>query len=71
MKGAARDAIMLGDTPYDVEAATKAGVRVVGVECGGWSRGELTGAVEVYAGPEDLLKRYEDSIFARARMSNA
>lgn len=31
------DAIMLGDTPYDVAAARRAGVRVVAVRCGGWS----------------------------------
>jgi HAD superfamily hydrolase (TIGR01509 family) len=58
-------AIMLGDTPYDVEAALRAGIRIVGVECGGWGRADLSGAEEVYSDPADLLARYETSIFAR------
>lgn len=58
-------AIMLGDTPYDVEAAHRAGVYVVAFECGGWTRAELPGAEEVYADAEDLLQRYDTSIFAR------
>src|SRR5688572_20983095 len=39
------DAVMLGDTPYDVEAATRAGVRIVGLRCGGWSDDALRGAL--------------------------
>jgi len=31
--------VMLGDTPYDVEAAQRALVRVVAVRCGGWGDG--------------------------------
>jgi phosphoglycolate phosphatase-like HAD superfamily hydrolase len=65
-KGAPADAIMLGDTPYDVEAATRAGVAIVGLECGGWRREDLRGAIEVYADPADLLANYERSIFARS-----
>ena len=56
---------MLGDTPYDGEAAQRAGIAFVGVECGGWRRSDLIGAVEVYASPADLLERYERSVFAR------
>ena len=58
--------IMLGDTPYDVEAATRSRVRIVGVECGGWSREELRGAAAVFASPADVLARYEDSPFGQA-----
>lgn len=58
------DAIMLGDTPYDVEAATQAGVRIVGLECGGWSREELAGAIAVYKDATDLLAHYDGSVFA-------
>jgi phosphoglycolate phosphatase-like HAD superfamily hydrolase len=65
-KVAPSDGLMLGDTPYDVEAATRAGVAVVGLECGGWSRAELRGAVEVYRDPADLLAKYDASIFAKA-----
>jgi HAD superfamily hydrolase (TIGR01509 family) len=62
---AADAAVMLGDTPYDVEAALHAGIRVVGLECGGWKKADLRGSVAVYASPADLLERYETSIFAR------
>jgi HAD superfamily hydrolase (TIGR01509 family) len=58
------DAVMVGDTKWDVEAAAKAGVRCVAMTTGGWSQQELrdAGAVEVYAGPRDLLDRLDDSI---------
>ena len=62
----ADDAIMLGDTPYDVEAATRSRVRIVGVECGGWSREDLRGAAAVFASPADVLARYDESPFAPA-----
>ena len=59
-------AIVIGDTPYDAEAAAKAGLRTVGVLCGGWSEGELTraGCVAVFRDPADLVARYEDSPLA-------
>ena len=53
--------LMLGDTPYDVEAAQRAGVAIVGVRSGGWTAEELAGAVEVWDGPADLLEHYERS----------
>ncbi|MEO8077947.1 MAG: HAD family hydrolase [Acidobacteriota bacterium] len=58
-------AVMIGDTPYDVEAALRAGIRVVGFECGGWKREDLRGAIEVHAGPAALLERYDTSIVGR------
>ena len=33
------DAIVVGDTPYDAEAARKAGIRSIGVLCGGFPEG--------------------------------
>lgn len=71
VRSPARDAVMVGDTPYDVEAATRAGVAVVGFESGGWTRGELAGAVEVYRDAADLLRRYDSSIFARMKGTHA
>ncbi|MGA8576148.1 MAG: HAD family hydrolase [Candidatus Cybelea sp.] len=50
-------ALYLGDTPYDITAAHKAGVRVVALRCGGWSDDELAEADEVYDTPADLLSR--------------
>ena len=61
----AEHAIMLGDTPYDVDAAGRSRVRVVGVESGGWRREELRGAAAVFASPADLLARYQESPFAQ------
>ncbi|MEP6592555.1 MAG: HAD family hydrolase [Acidobacteriota bacterium] len=63
-------ATMIGDTPYDVEAARGAGVRVVAFACGGWHATELK-ADEVYADAADLLRRYETSLFARQRPTAA
>ena len=59
----ASQAIMLGDTAYDVAAAKRAGIEIVGLECGGWTREALAGAIDVYRDPADLLARFESSIF--------
>ena len=60
----ASHAVMLGDTPYDIEAATRARVRVVALRCGGWWSDEsLSGAEAIYDHPAALLARYDDSIF--------
>ena len=56
---------MLGDTPYDVEAATRSRVRIVAVRCGGHGDDELRGAVEIYDDPKALLSRYEESVIGR------
>ena len=57
-------AIMLGDTPYDVAAAKRAGIQIVGLESGGWTREGLAGAAAVYRDPADLLAHYAESPFA-------
>lgn len=58
------DLIMLGDTPYDVEAAIGAHVKLVGVLCGGWTAIELSGATAIYTDPADVLRWYDASPFA-------
>jgi HAD superfamily hydrolase (TIGR01509 family) len=58
-------AIMIGDTPYDVAAARRAGIEIIGVECGGWRREALLGARAVYRDPAHLLAEYEQSVFAK------
>jgi phosphoglycolate phosphatase-like HAD superfamily hydrolase len=57
-------AIMIGDTPYDVAAAGRAGIQIIALECGGWRREELNGAIAVYADPAHLLSRYGSSPLA-------
>jgi HAD superfamily hydrolase (TIGR01509 family) len=55
---------MLGDTPHDIGAAHKAGVRIVALRCGGWGDANLANAVAVYENPADLLAQYDSSPFA-------
>lgn len=57
--------VMIGDTPYDVEAATRAGVRTIGFRSGGWKDEDLSGAVEIYDGPAHLLANYAASLLGR------
>jgi HAD superfamily hydrolase (TIGR01549 family) len=58
------EAIVVGDTPYDAEAAGKAGLRTIGVLCGGFPEAELkaAGCIQIYKDPADLLARYNDSV---------
>lgn len=60
------EVLMLGDTPYDVQAAGKIGVKVVAVRCGGFSDDDLQRALAVYDSPADLLLHYDESPFAAA-----
>jgi phosphoglycolate phosphatase-like HAD superfamily hydrolase len=57
------NAIVVGDTPYDAEAAAKANLRTIGLLCGAWNEDELrrAGCIALYKTPADLLARYEDS----------
>ena len=63
----AKDCIALGDTPYDAEAAGKAGMRTIGVTSGGWTHDELlsAGCVEVYESVAELLERFDESAIMR------
>jgi len=57
------EAVAVGDTPFDVDAAKKIGLPVVALTCGGFSEDELRaeGAVAVYRDPADLLEHYTRS----------
>ena len=59
--------IVVGDTPYDAEAAGKAGLRTVGVRCGGFAEADLRagGCFALFDGPADLLAQYDHSPLAR------
>jgi HAD superfamily hydrolase (TIGR01549 family) len=61
------EAIVVGDTPYDAEAAGKLNLRTIGVLCGGFPEAELraAGCVQIFQGPADLLARYEESLIGR------
>lgn len=64
-KASPPEAVMIGDTPYDVEAAQRGGVAVIAFRSGGWSDAELKGAIAIYDGPWDLLARIDDSPLSR------
>jgi len=53
--------LVIGDTPYDAEAATKAKLKIIGVESGGWTREKLieTGCAEVYRDIAEIFENYE------------
>ena len=58
--------IVIGDTPYDAQAASKAGLRTIGVLCGGFPEADLSGAgcVAIYRDPQDLLDGFDRSLLA-------
>jgi HAD superfamily hydrolase (TIGR01509 family) len=53
--GSPRTAVMFGDTPYDIEAASRAGIGTVAFRSGGWVDAELRGALAIYDHPQALL----------------
>ncbi len=55
--------LLVGDTPYDAQAAEKLGILTVGLLCGGTPESELmqAGCIAVYRDPAHLLAEYEDS----------
>ncbi|MDP9034488.1 MAG: HAD family hydrolase [Myxococcota bacterium] len=57
--------VMLGDTPYDVTAAARAGIAVICVRCGGWDDEALKGAAEIYDDPADIVACFERSMLSR------
>jgi HAD superfamily hydrolase (TIGR01549 family) len=62
------DAIAIGDTPYDAEAAGKLNIKTIGVLCGGFPEAELrdAGCIAIFNDPADLLARYEQSPLSRS-----
>lgn len=57
---APHDVIAVGDTPYDAEAAGKAGMPTVGMLCGASNAPRLraAGCIALYRDPADLLENY-------------
>jgi HAD superfamily hydrolase (TIGR01509 family) len=63
---APESAILLGDTPYDIEAAKRASLDTVALLSGGWDADALQDAVAIYEDPEDVLRHFTASPFACA-----
>ena len=64
---AGRDAVAIGDTPYDAQAAGQAGLATIGMLCGGFTEAELrqAGCASVYPGPGALLACFSESLLAQ------
>jgi HAD superfamily hydrolase (TIGR01509 family) len=54
-------AVLVGDTPWDIRAAERAGVPAIAVLTGGFAREELAGAAAVFEGLPELVERIGDS----------
>ncbi|MBN8900370.1 MAG: HAD family hydrolase [Rhodospirillales bacterium 69-11] len=64
----ASQVVVVGDSPYDAEAAGKIGLRTIGLLCGGFPEADLraAGCIALFADPADLLRRFDDSPLAGA-----
>jgi phosphoglycolate phosphatase-like HAD superfamily hydrolase len=64
---AASNALVVGDTIYDVDAALRAGVATVGVTSGPFDEQQLkdAGAIAVFADVASILREYDQSPLAR------
>jgi HAD superfamily hydrolase (TIGR01549 family) len=62
-------ALVVGDTPFDAEAAAKANLRTIGLQCGGWNEIDLrqAGCIAIYRDVADLLAHYEESPISERR----
>jgi HAD superfamily hydrolase (TIGR01549 family) len=61
--GARREStVMIGDTPYDIEAARRAGIGAIALRCGGhWSDGDLRDALTIVDDPAALLAQWREN----------
>lgn len=63
----AAEAVMIGDTPYDIEAAGHAGVATIALRCGGWDDAALSGSIAIYDDPKHLMDGFDQSSLIRQR----
>ena len=61
------EALVVGDSTWDIKAAVKVGLAAIGVRCGGFPEEELrnAGAAAILDGPQELLERYPEWLDAR------
>lgn len=62
----ASQSLVVGDTPYDAEAAGKLGIKTIGLLCGGFPQAQLrdAGCIAIYQDPAALLAAYNESPLA-------
>ncbi|MCU1483112.1 MAG: family hydrolase [Subtercola sp.] len=61
----ARDTVAVGDTPYDIIAATKCGIRTIALRSGGFSQETLSreGPLAIFGSVQDLFENVHTSPF--------
>jgi phosphoglycolate phosphatase len=62
-RAGSRDAVLVGDSVWDVRAAIAAGIPAIGLRCGGFSEAELrdAGCTAVHDGPADLVEVIDEA----------
>jgi phosphoglycolate phosphatase-like HAD superfamily hydrolase len=55
-------AMVIGDSPYDAIAAGRAGLKAIGVLCGGFPENDLkqAGCIAIFRDPADILERFPE-----------
>lgn len=59
------DAMVVGDSPYDIDAATRSGISAIALRSGGFTDDWLAGAVAIYDDVSSLLAHLEGSPLER------
>ena len=59
------EALVIGDTPFDIQAASDAGIRTVAVRSGGFRDDQLSGANAIFDDVAELLERFDASPLSR------
>jgi phosphoglycolate phosphatase-like HAD superfamily hydrolase len=52
--------LMVGDSPFDIEAAHQLGMGTIAFRTGGWTDRDLEDALAIYDGPRAMLIAYDD-----------
>lgn len=63
----AQSLLMVGDTPYDIEAANRIEMKAIAFRSGGWDDAPLAGAVDIFDGPWDLFAHFESAFLEGVR----
>jgi HAD superfamily hydrolase (TIGR01509 family) len=64
-----QETLLIGDTPYDIEAADRAGIGAIALRCGGhWPDSSLRGALKILDDPQVLLEYWTSLTRKRTRV---
>jgi beta-phosphoglucomutase-like phosphatase (HAD superfamily) len=67
----ARQVVMIGDTPWDIQAATRAGIGAIALRSGGWNDDGLVDALAIYDEVAHLLRCFDVSPLGTPRAQAA